>query len=90
MVREPDPNYRITSYFSENADAGKEWLARVDHPRTKLAIFFEAPTEADVIGKASDWWEKFRAEREAAWKARDEAKAARAAKEAAKAAETAR
>jgi hypothetical protein len=82
-----DPDYRIITYRSENADAGKEWLARVDHPRTKLAIFFEAPTEAEVIGKASAWWEQFRAQREAAWKARDEAKAARQAKDAAKAAE---
>jgi hypothetical protein len=75
-----DPDYRITTYESQNADAGKEWLARVDHPRTKLAIFFEAPTEAEVITKASDWWEEFRAEREEAWARKDAAKAERAKK----------
>lgn len=77
-----DPDFRIKTYRSENADGGKEWLARVDHPRTKLAIFFEAPTEAEVIDKASAWWDTFRAEREENWRKRDAARTERAAKKA--------
>lgn len=72
---------RIITYRSENADAGKEWLAKIVHPRTTMHVFFEAPTEADVIGAASAFWEKHRAEREAAWARRDATKAARKSKE---------
>lgn len=75
-----DPGYHITTYQSRNADLGKEWCARVQHPRTKLHIFFEGPTEAGVIEKATAFWNEHRAEREEMWARLDAAKAARAAK----------
>jgi hypothetical protein len=78
----PDPDYRIVTYESLNADPGKEWLARVQHPRTTLHIFFEAPTEAEVITKATDFWEERRKEREEAWARKDAARAAAEARKA--------
>jgi hypothetical protein len=80
----PDPDYRIITCLSENSDAGKEWLARVTHPRTRLGIFFEAPNEAEVIIKASEFWEQHRKEREENWRKRDEARAKAEAKAARK------
>ncbi|WDR03661.1 hypothetical protein PSQ19_06210 [Devosia algicola] len=75
----PDPDYKITTYRSENAPTGKEWCARVQHPRTQLHVFFEAPSEAEVISLATEFWERQRKEREAAWARIDEARAKRAA-----------
>lgn len=70
----PDPDYRIRTYLSQNADAGKEWLARADHPRSGMMFYFDGATEAEVITQASDWWEKYRIEREKNWARKDAAK----------------
>ena len=81
----PDPDFRIVTYESRNADPGKEWCARVHHPRTKLFVFFEAETEAGVVEKATAFWEKIRTENEEAWARQDANRAAADARKAEKA-----
>ena len=68
---------RIITYRSENADAGKEWLAKIIHPRTALHIFFEGTTEAAARDQALAFWDEHRREREEAWARLAEARAKR-------------
>lgn len=42
---------RIVTYRSENADPGKEWLARIETDTGTMAIFADGPTEVVVIEK---------------------------------------
>lgn len=66
---------RIVTYGpSQNADAGKEWVAWLVLPSGRLPMAFFAPTEAEALNKAHALWDSERPAREANHKRREEAK----------------
>lgn len=57
---------RIVTYRSENADAGREWIAFLVEPNgSYLPAYFRGASEAEASGAASAEWEKHREVREA-------------------------
>lgn len=76
---ERDPDYNLTVYIHQPTDYPilKPWLVRVNHPRTKLAIFFEGGTENEAVNLAEIFWSEYQEEREAAWARQEVAKLAR-------------
>jgi len=68
-----DPhNMRIVTYYSDNSDLGKEWLAYLILPSGRLPLAFFAPTENDARMLAQTEWDKHREERERNHQSREE------------------
>lgn len=63
---------RIVTYSSLNADPAQAWVAYVDLGADYLGIRFSGASEEEAFGKATDFWEKDRAKREANIAAREE------------------
>tara|TARA_R110000765_G_C18966416_1_gene610215 strand:- start:35305 stop:35583 length:279 start_codon:yes stop_codon:yes gene_type:complete len=82
---------RIITYGpSQNADAGKEWVAWLVLPSGRLPIAFFAPTEAKAQSEAQALWDSEAPARERNHQHRVEAEAKKAATAARKAAKAAK
>lgn len=63
---------RFVTYRSENADAGKEWIAWICLSGEYLPVYFFGSSEGEAYGKAMAEWDKHRGERERNIAAREE------------------
>ena len=64
----------IVTYRSENADAGKEWLAYLILPSGRLPLAFFAPSEDEARQLAQAEWDKHAEERQINHDRREEGK----------------
>jgi len=62
----------IVTYRSDNAEAGRQWLAWICLDGKFLPVYFFGVTEEEAHGKASAEWEVHREEREANHARREE------------------
>jgi hypothetical protein len=65
---------RIVTYSSVNADPAQAWVAYIDLGADYLGIRFSGASEEEAYVKASEFWDKDRAKREANIASREEAR----------------